>query len=103
MPGEPSMDVVSDAELQAATFAGLLWTAIDITGGMRRAGPQPWHFPGAYDASWLAAGSRLPCSMTGMNSIAMSMAGRSGWRTPVARACGPANTSTGTVTRLGIP
>jgi hypothetical protein len=59
MPGEPGMGVVSDAELQAATFAGLLWTAIDITGGTRRAGPQPWHFPGAYDASWLA-GLPLP-------------------------------------------
>jgi hypothetical protein len=55
MPGEPGMGVVSDAELQAATFAGLLWTAIDITGGTRRAGPQPWHFPDAYDANWLAA------------------------------------------------
>jgi hypothetical protein len=54
MLGEPSVDVVSDTELRAA-FAGLLWAAIDVSGGTRRAGPQPWHFPCTYDASWLAA------------------------------------------------
>src|ERR1700722_11819099 len=46
--------MLSRAELQAATFVGLLWTAIDITGGPRRPN-QHWHFPGAYEAWWLAA------------------------------------------------
>jgi Cupin superfamily protein len=54
MRTDPGGTVASRAELQAATFAGLLWTAIDVTGGPRPATLQPWHFPRAYEPGWLA-------------------------------------------------
>jgi hypothetical protein len=50
----PGGATASWAELQAATFAGLLWTAIDVTGGLRDTKLQPWHFIRAYEPGWLA-------------------------------------------------
>jgi hypothetical protein len=49
-----SRGIASRADLNAAAFAGTLWTAIAVTGGSRPHAGQYWHFPGAYDAGWLA-------------------------------------------------
>lgn len=51
----PGGAVTSRAELQAAAFTGVLWAAIDGTGGPRPATLRHWHFPHAYEPGWLAA------------------------------------------------
>jgi Cupin superfamily protein len=53
MRNDPGQGTVPDAELHAAAFAGVLWTAVDVTGGPRPAVRQHWHFPAAFDPGWL--------------------------------------------------
>ncbi len=54
--------MASPAELRAAEFTGILWAAIRAAGGARPPTREHRHFPGAYEAGWLA---ELPLPIDG--------------------------------------